>query len=329
KQWPDLMQELVRVCKPGGWVECMECDMQFDNEGPFSLKMNQLLRSYLTSQEINPSMRSRISRIMADTSSLIDLKEEHVFTPLGKWGGKIGELAKENVIALSKSFRPILRPILNDVLSNSDPQDEIFRLLSAATTTTDAESGTNENGCTDCYDIITKHITEKEVNSYRSSIQSTRIYGKKRPSSGDNGRGADEHVNNNPRTKTISNNMRNNYNHNHITSFINNHYDNKRSSTPPNNRCINYYHRNRCHEYYGNDRNNGSLFCNLNILGHSNGESKVGENVTNRDNQRSAHSQNSLRSSKDSVNGIDLGILGSGVVDVECASYDSSTLGPW
>ncbi|CAG8612999.1 1494_t:CDS:2 [Acaulospora morrowiae] len=266
---------------------------------------------------------------MADTSSLIDLEEEHVFTPLGEWGGKIGELAKENVIALSKSFRPILRPILNDVLGNSDPQDEIFRLLSRLQAF-NSTFNFAENGCTDCYDIIANHIAEKEVNSYRSSIQSMRFYGKKRPSSGDIGQVADEHVNNNhPRTKTISNNMRNNYNHNNITSFFNNHYDNKRSLTPPNNRCINYYHRNRCHEYYGNDRNNGSLFCNLNILGHSNGESKVGENVTNRDNHRSAHPQNSLRSSKDSVNGIDLGMLGSGVVDVECASYDSSTLGPW
>ncbi|CAG8582694.1 1557_t:CDS:2, partial [Acaulospora colombiana] len=157
-QWPELTRELVRVCKPGGWVECMESDMQFDNEGPLSSKMNKLLRSYLTSQGINPMICSHMFHIMANTHGFTNLEEDHVFTP-----------AKENVMALSKSFRPILRPIFDDLLNDGDPQDEICRLLPAASTT--PTNGANENEHVDYYEMTTNHIVEKEVNSYKSSIR--------------------------------------------------------------------------------------------------------------------------------------------------------------
>ncbi|CAG8452215.1 2880_t:CDS:2 [Diversispora eburnea] len=89
-QWSELLQELIRVCKPGGWIECMEGDLQFDNE---------------------------------------DFEKEHKSTPIGKWGGRVGELAKENIIALSKSLKPILQPILNNwIIDNNESNDETFNI---------------------------------------------------------------------------------------------------------------------------------------------------------------------------------------------------------
>jgi len=41
KQWQDqVLKELIRVCKPGGWIELVEQDYAYLNEGPIFKKVN-------------------------------------------------------------------------------------------------------------------------------------------------------------------------------------------------------------------------------------------------------------------------------------------------
>ncbi|CAG8571309.1 27036_t:CDS:2, partial [Dentiscutata erythropus] len=152
EQWPILLLELVRVTKPGGWIEFMECDFQFDNEGPISSRVNKAAQMYLKSQGINASICSHIPQFMADVQNLIDIEKKHKSTPLGRWGGLIGELARENIIGLSRSLKPVLFPILKETFGDIDFD----------------------------YESIMKEIVDNEVNHYMSSIKSTRFYGRKK-----------------------------------------------------------------------------------------------------------------------------------------------------
>ncbi|CAG8562289.1 7556_t:CDS:2, partial [Scutellospora calospora] len=140
KQWPMLLTELVRVTKPGGWIELMECDLQFDSEGPISSRVNDAAQMYLKSQGINALICPHIPQLMTDIQNITNLEKKQESTPLGRWGGLIGELARENVIGLSRSLKPVLFPIL----------EEMFGELNLE------------------YETIIKEIMDNEVNQYMS-----------------------------------------------------------------------------------------------------------------------------------------------------------------
>jgi ubiquinone/menaquinone biosynthesis C-methylase UbiE len=42
KEWEDtVLKELIRVCKPGGWIELVELDYTYLNQGPTFKKVNE------------------------------------------------------------------------------------------------------------------------------------------------------------------------------------------------------------------------------------------------------------------------------------------------
>ncbi|RHZ86437.1 hypothetical protein Glove_51g81 [Diversispora epigaea] len=73
--------------------------------------------------------------------------------------------AKENIIALSKSLKPILQPVLNNwLLDNNNNNNEL---------------NDDINILENYYDKMINEIIENEVNIYKSSMKTTRFYGRK------------------------------------------------------------------------------------------------------------------------------------------------------
>ncbi|CAG8487870.1 4328_t:CDS:2 [Funneliformis caledonium] len=112
-QWSNVLTELCRITKRGGWIELMETDLQFHNEGEISAELKRLLFSSLNSLTINPRISQQLSQLLLNTNQLTNLARQQQLIPCGSWGGTLGNLAKDNVISFYKSIQPIIQPIMN------------------------------------------------------------------------------------------------------------------------------------------------------------------------------------------------------------------------
>ncbi|CAG8522831.1 2898_t:CDS:2 [Diversispora eburnea] len=88
EEWTKAIQELIRVVKPGGWLELMEGDLAFNPEGP-------------------------TGRILMDASQLHNFSYKEKSGPIGSWAGSIGELACQDFCGILYALRPILTIQLN------------------------------------------------------------------------------------------------------------------------------------------------------------------------------------------------------------------------
>ncbi|CAG8588588.1 12368_t:CDS:2 [Racocetra fulgida] len=82
-QWFQLIKEMVRVLKPGGWIELLEGDPWFKNYG----KIGKLL----TETCINVNIHKMIPKFINSIEELIDLQYIDAEYPLGDWGGCLGK----------------------------------------------------------------------------------------------------------------------------------------------------------------------------------------------------------------------------------------------
>ncbi|CAG8444284.1 11040_t:CDS:2 [Funneliformis caledonium] len=92
KQWQDVILDMVRITKPGGWIEFMEVDIEVYFAGPLTKRFMKLFRDLLTSRGLDPFIASRIEGYLQATNKVVDVHIESKATPLGSHGKGVGEL---------------------------------------------------------------------------------------------------------------------------------------------------------------------------------------------------------------------------------------------
>ncbi|CAG8811811.1 1985_t:CDS:2, partial [Dentiscutata erythropus] len=95
--WERAIKEVVRVTKPGGWVEIMEKDLYWYNEGPFCkaarTAVAEALRETKNMEIILSPIIPPILSSISNLESNINHEERNV--PFGEWGGKLGTIYKD------------------------------------------------------------------------------------------------------------------------------------------------------------------------------------------------------------------------------------------
>lgn len=123
EQWNDkVIKELLRVTKVGGWIEIMELDLIFYNEGPNTAKLQKSTIDYFDAQNINSIISPRLSQFLSSTSSFSTIRHEKRCTPLGYWGGRLGEFA---LIYFSMAFKNMKKVLPQFMGINGNEYDEI------------------------------------------------------------------------------------------------------------------------------------------------------------------------------------------------------------
>ncbi|RGB41058.1 S-adenosyl-L-methionine-dependent methyltransferase [Rhizophagus diaphanus] len=91
-QWQDVIFDIVRITKPGGWIEFTETDIETYFAGPLTKKFMKSFHGLLNTRGLDPFIASRIESYLQSTNQVIDIHVEHKSTPLGSHGKKLGEL---------------------------------------------------------------------------------------------------------------------------------------------------------------------------------------------------------------------------------------------
>jgi hypothetical protein len=104
-KWRQHIQECVRVCTSGGWVEIIEPNGQIMGGGPACQRFNTWSAEGLKARGIDLNLMHHLDELMRE-AGLINVTRQTVRAPIGPWGGKAGELFFEDFRLLNGSLQP-------------------------------------------------------------------------------------------------------------------------------------------------------------------------------------------------------------------------------
>ncbi|RIA88729.1 S-adenosyl-L-methionine-dependent methyltransferase [Glomus cerebriforme] len=123
KQWEPLIRELKRVCKVGGWLELLETDMVYYNEGINTRNLRASRLAFFYSKDFFIDVCNHIPQFLESVDSFNEINKEECIIPIGDWAGKIGELCIKTIYEEYKVIYPELKTIME---VNEEEFDEIL-----------------------------------------------------------------------------------------------------------------------------------------------------------------------------------------------------------
>ncbi|CAG8464042.1 1569_t:CDS:2 [Scutellospora calospora] len=118
-----VIPEIVRVTKQGGWIEFMESDIHYFNEGPTTMRLTNALTSFMKSKKILEPLNSYIPQSMEDNDKIqkgIQTEEKTCF--VGSWAGDLGKMAVEDI---SNGWTAIKAPLSKAMKLKSQEYNEL------------------------------------------------------------------------------------------------------------------------------------------------------------------------------------------------------------
>ncbi|KAF0445842.1 S-adenosyl-L-methionine-dependent methyltransferase [Gigaspora margarita] len=118
-----VIPEIVRITKPGGWIEFMESDIQYYNEGSTTARLTNALSSFMKSKGILESLNSYIPQSLEGNEKIqkgIQTEEKTCF--VGKWAGDLGKMAVEDI---ANGWTAIKAPLSKAMKMKSQEYDEL------------------------------------------------------------------------------------------------------------------------------------------------------------------------------------------------------------
>ncbi|CAO3566384.1 unnamed protein product [Mortierella alpina] len=105
EHWQQAINEAYRLLKPGGWFESVESDVSIQEAGPFTNMCYEYMRMSMASRNVDPSVVRTLDRMMVQ-AGFKDVQVKEYCVPLGEWGGKLGQLWKQNMVAILDTVKP-------------------------------------------------------------------------------------------------------------------------------------------------------------------------------------------------------------------------------
>lgn len=102
-RWPHVIGELVRVTRPGGWVELAECGV-LEQGGPGSMGLWGSWIEFLLTRGVDFTIGHTIGQMLSD-AGLASVQQHALYFPMGDWGGRIGRASATDCLAVGKALR--------------------------------------------------------------------------------------------------------------------------------------------------------------------------------------------------------------------------------
>ena len=107
KQWPFVVSELVRVTRPGGFVELVEGGGNFSPTGPATRQLQQWWDVASQTHGISVSLMAHLP-LMLQQAGLHAIEHKTFRTPVGRWGGHVGAMLKQDLLASLPALKPFI-----------------------------------------------------------------------------------------------------------------------------------------------------------------------------------------------------------------------------
>lgn len=103
--WQQLVKELVRVTRRGGWVEIIEVNPVFQHAGPVTEHLINLVVQTALQPGLDPAISQHTGTLLS-TAGLKRVGTSTQLVPLGNWGGQLGTMAIADMLAIVQGMKP-------------------------------------------------------------------------------------------------------------------------------------------------------------------------------------------------------------------------------
>lgn len=110
-RWPWVINELKRVTAPGGFIELVEMGASFSRPGPATERFLSWWTVIRASRRIDASKMSELDLLLTQ-AQLTQVQKKVVTVPVGSWGGTLGTMLAQNILAGWPSMRPLVHTLL-------------------------------------------------------------------------------------------------------------------------------------------------------------------------------------------------------------------------
>jgi SAM-dependent methyltransferase len=104
-RWPDVVQELVRVTRPQGWIELLEVGTTVHQAGPATERLLGWVREISQALGIDLTMVTRLADLLKQAGCQA-VEAQDLPVPLGSWAGRSGEMLKLDTLRVFQALRP-------------------------------------------------------------------------------------------------------------------------------------------------------------------------------------------------------------------------------
>jgi SAM-dependent methyltransferase len=110
--WQNHINECVRICTPGGWVEFVEPTGIFIGGGPGIQQFNTWFIQGFATRGIDIAMVDRLDALMRK-AGLVNVTTQTYIMPFGDWGKQVGLLFVEDFRLFVESIEPLFIDVLS------------------------------------------------------------------------------------------------------------------------------------------------------------------------------------------------------------------------
>lgn len=101
----ELVNELVRVTRRGGWVELIEMNPSFQHMGPATERVLHLVMQASLKPGLDPAISQHIGTLLC-SAGLKRVGTSTQLVPLGNWGGQLGTMAIADILGMAQGMKP-------------------------------------------------------------------------------------------------------------------------------------------------------------------------------------------------------------------------------
>jgi ubiquinone/menaquinone biosynthesis C-methylase UbiE len=107
RSWPGVVQELVRVTRPGGWIELVEASDVFQPAGPATRRLLQWLAESSRARGFEAEILRRLGELLQQ-AGCVEVSSLDISVPVGRWAGTTGQLLRTD---LWHAFEALTEPV--------------------------------------------------------------------------------------------------------------------------------------------------------------------------------------------------------------------------